>query len=218
MTGIIDRIGALAGTEWAHATNFAHSHFQERLGVHRHTGRAFIETVAEVCRNHPNLVGLAAGVMVERLLVEEKKRHDAGHPLEGGAAPGPGGETLALPFGADAAPAQPGAAAPTHHAFDLKIFPQSPSKVALEVFGALLLLKLAAGAAHLFHRRNRPEVWFAPAAKIHLFSGALATYFTVAAIKSPRLSAWRNGAILFFGTDAIKPLVRPPPRRRVRRA
>ena len=86
------------------------------------------------------------------------------------------------------------------------------------MFGALLLLKLAAGAAHLFHRKNRPEVWFAPAAKIHLFSGTLAAYFTVAAIKSPRLSAWRNGAILFFGTDAIKPLVRPPPRRRVRRA
>src|SRR5476649_1541175 len=77
MAGIFERITSLAGTEAAKAINLAHEHFQLRMGEHGHTGRALIETVAEVCRNHPNLVGIAVGLMVEQLLVEEKHRHEA---------------------------------------------------------------------------------------------------------------------------------------------
>ena len=216
MTGIIERIGSLAGTEWAQATNFAHKHFQQRMGEHRHTGRAFVETVAEVAREHNNLVGLGVGILVERLLQAEKERHDAAHP-DIHPPEGPldrDGWTL-IPHDGEPPPPRPVKKPPPPNQFDLAVFHQSPGKVALEVFGALLLLKLAATGAKLFRRKDKRDVWFAPAARIRLFSGALAAYFLVAALRSPRLSAWRNGAIFFFGTDAIKPVVRAP--RRVRR-
>ena len=77
MAGIMERVGALAGTELSKAVDLAHRTYQDRMGVHRHTGRALVETVAEVCRNHPNLVGVGAGLLVEQLLVQEKQRHDA---------------------------------------------------------------------------------------------------------------------------------------------
>jgi hypothetical protein len=219
MTGIIDRIAALAGTEWEQATKFAHSKYQEELAEHRHTGRAILETVAAVCREYNNLAGLAAGFSVERWLQYEKDKHDA---AKAEAAPVVDAGWTLVPHEGDAAAPPPKAAIakppPRRFDLDLPIFHQKPGKVALQVFGALLLLKMAAAGARWFHREKKQDVWFAPAARIRLFSGALAAYFVVAALKSPTLSAWRNGAAFFFGTDAIKPLLRPPPRRKRRRA
>ena len=54
-------------------------------------------------------------------------------------------------------------------------------------------------------------MWFAPAAKIHLFSGALAAYYLAKAIKSPKVSAWRNAAVALFVTDALKPVLKARP-------
>jgi len=216
MAGIFDRIISLAETDYAKAINLAHEHFNLRVGQHGHAGRALVETVAEICRNHPNLVGIAVGILVERLLVVEQHRHqahleaEAAHPQpappvqDGEAAPGT--ETLPAPI----APARPPVHAPTHHTRIHKIHPIG---VAFEVFGALILLKMGTLVAHLFRRKNRKEIWFAPAAKIRLFSGALAAYNIASAIKSHRISATRNAAIFFFGTDAIKPLLKPQKRR-----
>ena len=98
----------------------------------------------------------------------------------------------------------------------LKLSTLKPGRVAMEVFGGILLLKLAATGAKMFRHKHQGEVWFAPAAKIRLFSGTLAAYNLTAAISSPKISAWRNGAILFFGTDALKPVLRAPKIRRNR--
>jgi hypothetical protein len=212
MTGIFDRIGAMAGTEWAQATNFAHQHFQDRMGEHRHPARALVETVAEVAREHNNLVGLAVGFTVERWLQAEKDRHDAAKAA--GAPPGEGWTLVAHDGERMASPPLKTVRPPVD--LDLPIFHQSPTKVALEVFGALLLLKMAAGGARFFRRDKTREVWFAPAGRIRLFSGALATYFLVKALKAKNISAWRNAAILLFGTDAIKPVLRAPRRRKTR--
>ncbi len=211
MSGIFDRMGALVGGEWAEASAQAQRHFQQRMGEHHHVGRAFVETVAEFCLEHNNLVGVAAGIAVERTLQWAKDRHDAAHPdIHPPMVPAPG--WTIVPHEGEAPPPP---AKPRPVPKELRLDRLNPLKVALEVFGALLLLKLAAAGARFFRRKARDEVWFAPAGRIRLFSGALSAYFLIAALKSPRLSAWRNGAILFFGTDAIKPLVRPPRRRRL---
>jgi hypothetical protein len=60
----------------------------------------------------------------------------------------------------------------------------------------------------MFSHRHQGEVWFASAAKIRLFSGSIAAYNLASAIRSPKISAWRNGAIFFFGTDAVKPVLK----------
>jgi hypothetical protein len=211
MAGIFERITSLGGTEAAKAINLAHEHFQLRMGEHGHTGRALVETVAEVCRNHPNLVGIAVGLMVEQLLVEEKHRHDAHLRIEAEhpeLAPVPH-DAENLPATVHTAPATP-AHSPLHGARVHKI---RPGHIAFEVFGGLILLKIGAVVAHMFRRKNRSEIWFAPAAKIHLFSGALAAYNIASAIKSPKISATRNAAIFYFGTDAIKPLLKVQKRR-----
>ena len=83
-----------------------------------------------------------------------------------------------------------------------------PGRVAFEVFGGLMLLKIAASGARIFRHKHQDEVWFAPAAKIHLLSGTLCAYNLTKAMRSKNVSAWRNGAILFFGTDAIKPVLK----------
>ena len=62
--GVIEKIGSLAGTEMAKAVNLAHETFQDRVGEHGHTGRALVETFTEVCRNHPNAVGIGVGLLV----------------------------------------------------------------------------------------------------------------------------------------------------------
>ena len=229
MAGIFERITSLAGTESAKAINLAHSHFTSRMGVHGHTGRALVETVAEVCRNHPNLVGIAAGLLVEQLLVEEKHRHDA-HvaataPIEP-PIPAEGPEHAVAEPGEFAPPAITGPASTPHpsdpahpdhpdhhlhfphlHVPTLRLANLRPGKVAAEVFGALLLLKLGAAGSHLFRRKHKGEVWFAPAAHIHLLSGTLAAYYLVKALKSPKISSWRNAAVALFLTDAIKPVL-----------
>ena len=231
MAGIFERVGALAGTEMSRAVDLAHRTFQERMGAHRHTGRALVETVAEVCRNHPNLVGIGAGLLVEQLLVHEKERHDAhlaaAASAAGGTATTADGTAL-LPFpdastldgvadgqaeGADGQAGDVGEVrsgvrnAHLPHAM-LKLSELKPLRVAMEVFGGILLLKLAATGAKMFRHKHQGEVWFAPAARIRLFSGTLAAWNLAAAVRSPRISAWRNGAILLFGTDSLKPLLR----------
>lgn len=218
MAGILERVGALAGTELSHAVDLAHHTFQDRVGTHRHVGRALVETAAEVCRSHPNLVGIGAGLMVEQLLVHEKHRHDAQIAAEiasnGLAETAPG----ALQTAPLDAPANDLAAAPAqevgvknaylpHHMIRLSRI--KPGRIAMEVFGALLLLKLAAVGAKFFRHKHQGEIWFAPAAKIRLFSGVISAYHLSAAVRSPKISAWRNAAIFFFGTDALKPILKP---------
>jgi len=228
MAGIIERIGSLAGTELAKAVNLAHSHYTGRMAVHGHTGRALIETVAEVCRNHPNLVGIGVGLMVEQLLVEEKKHHDAllnaevaaptqVDPVTGEPIPAPPAEVGAItgPASVPAGPDHPDHHLhfPALHVPTVRLSTLKPGKVAWEVFGALMALKIASFTARLF-KRDHSDAWFAPAARIHLISGSLATYYFVKSARSPRLSAWRNAAIALFATDALKPVLK----HRVKRA
>jgi hypothetical protein len=218
MASIIERIGALAGTELSKAVDLAHHTYQDRLGVHRHVGRALVETVAEVCRNHPNLVGIGAGVLVEQLLVHEKHKHDARVEARGTFAaydesPVEASEPLDPPTDGEGAlapvPPAPGLKN-AHLPHDMiRLSDLKPRKVAFEVFGGILLLKLAATGAKIFRHKHQTEVWFAPAARIHLFSGSIATYYLVSAARSPKISAWRNAAIFFFGTDALKPILKP---------
>jgi hypothetical protein len=228
MAGIFERISSLAGTEAAKAINLAHETFTGRMGVHGHTGRAIVETIAEVCRNHPNLVGIGAGLLVEQLLVEEKHRHDA-HLAAAAASPvasaAPAADGEAAPETAEAAPAPvagPASALPLEHPDhpdhhinfphlhvpEIRLSHLRPGRIAAEVFGALILLKLGAVGAHLFRRKSHTEVWFAPASRIHLLSATLASYYFIKAARSPKVSAWRNAAVALFATDAIKPLLK----------
>jgi len=218
MAGIIERIGSLAGTELAKAVNLAHSTFTARMGVHGHTGRAIVETIAEVCRNHPNLVGIGVGLLVEQLLAEEKRQHDAHVAAATAAAAAAGGADVAT-AASEGAEAALGGATPVHpqHHFELPHIPRPqfahlrPGRVAWEVFGALVALKLASATARVFRRKRSGEVWFAPVAHIHLLSGTIATYYFVKALRSPKISAWRNAAVALFATDAIKPLLKYRP-------
>jgi hypothetical protein len=228
MAGIVERIGSLAGTELAKAVNLAHSHYTTRMAVHGHTGRALVETIAEVCRNHPNLVGIGVGLLVEQLLAEEKRHHDAqlraaaeAHPQEVDPITG---EPVPPPVGVPGPASTP--TDPNHpdhpdhhlhlpslHAPSVRLSTLKPGKTAWEVFGALMALKIASFTARLF-KRDHGDVWFAPAARIHLISGSLATYYFVKSARSPKLSAWRNAAIALFATDALKPVLKHRPARR----
>lgn len=198
MAGIIEHIQSAIGGETAKIAEFVHETFHDRLSSHGHFGRAAVETVAETCRKHPAAIGLAAGLLVDRLLVEEERRHEAKAARQAGDTP--------------AAAATPAATAgesrkkPKHA--PLRLTEMKPGRVAFEVFGGLILLKIAASGARLFRHKHQVEVWFAPAAKIHLLSGTLCAYNLTKALRSRKVSAWRNGAILFFGTDAIKPMLK----------
>ena len=201
MPGFIERLETAIGKELAGIVSFAHETFQGRMGEHGHTGMALIETIAEVCRNHPNIVGIGAGVLVERLLVAEKHAHDAhlaalAEHTERQEARRPERKRKADP------PPVTRAALKLKKGRRLK-----PGRLAFEVLGALILLKLANSSTRLFHHKHHGEVWFAPVARVHAISAAIATYNLIAAINDPKVSAWRNGAILFFGTDAVKPLL-----------
>jgi hypothetical protein len=205
--GIFERIGALAGTELSKATNLAHETFGQRMGEHGHTGRALIESIAQVCRNHPNLVGIAVGFLVEQLLVHERHRYEALHG-PGSTELTPGTNTAVIPAAPVAPPAPheiKHAQTPHHH---LRFANLKPGKIAWEVFGGLILLKLAATGVKIFRHKHQGEAWFAPIAKIHLFSGTIAAYYFAKSLKSPKLSAWRNAAIALFATDAIKPVLK----------
>jgi hypothetical protein len=200
MTGIIDRIQSAIGSDYAKIAEFTHHTFQSRMAEHGHFGRALVETVAEVCRHHPAVVGLAVGLLVDRLLVEEAHHHDAklaaAHGA-GGGAPGPA--TAAKPNGKSKAKAE-------HK--PLRLTQMKPGRIAFEVFGGLLLLKMAASGARIFRHKHQSEVWFAPAAKLRLVSSTLCAWHLTKALRSKNVSALRNGAILFFGTRAIKPVLK----------
>src|SRR5580658_217979 len=73
---ITDRLAALAGTETGKVIDLAHSHFQQKVSQHGHQGRALVETIAEVCRRHPNVVGLFVGLTVEQLLLADQRHYD----------------------------------------------------------------------------------------------------------------------------------------------
>src|ERR1700758_3537912 len=77
MAGIIEHIQSAVGGETAKVAEFLHDTFHDRMSSHGHFGRAAVETVAETCRKHPAGIGLAAGVLVDRLLVEEERRREA---------------------------------------------------------------------------------------------------------------------------------------------
>ena len=77
MAGIIEHIQSAVGGETAKIAEFIHETFHDRMSSHGHFGRAAVETVAETCRKHPAAIGLAAGLLVDRLLVEEERRHEA---------------------------------------------------------------------------------------------------------------------------------------------
>jgi hypothetical protein len=226
MAGIVERIGSLAGTELAKAVNLAHSHYTSRMAVHGHTGRALVETVVEICRNHPNLVGIGVGLLVEQLLAEEKRHHDAqlraeeeAHPAEVDPITGePVSPPVAGPATTPTDPSHPNH--PDHHLHlpslhvpSVRLSTLKPGKTAWEVFGALMALKIASFTARLF-KRNHSDVWFAPAARVHLISGSIATYYFVKAARSPKISAWRNAVIALFATDALKPVLKHRPAKR----
>jgi hypothetical protein len=200
--GIFDRLGAMGNTDVGGALAGAHEHFQKRINTHGHFGRALIETIAETCRNHPNLVGIFVGVMVEQFLVHEKHHHE--HELaeqaeaeRNGHAPAPH-PAIPLPR-----------AAPNHTPHHLLRFAHlRPFRMSMEVFGALVLLKFSTGMAHLFQRRKHRGTLGA-VARIRLFSGTFATYYTAKALKSHEVSSLRNGLAMFFATRALKPLLRP---------
>jgi hypothetical protein len=192
MAGIIEHIQSAVGGETAKIAEFVHETFHDRMSSHGHFGRAAVETVAETCRKHPAAIGLAAGVLVDRLLVEEERRREAKAAEEAGTA----------------APADDRPAKQKAKRAPLRLNQMKPGRVAFEVFGGLMLLKIAASGARIFRHKHQDEVWFAPAAKIHLLSGTLCAYNLTKALRSKNVSAWRNGAILFFGTDAIKPVLK----------
>lgn len=199
--GIFDRVASFGGTDVGQALGSAHEHFQQRLNTHGHFGRAFIESIAELSRNHPNLVGIAVGVLVEQLLVHEKYHHDQEQEelRRRGLAP----DTIApLPR-----------AAPHHTPHHLLRFSRiHPGRIAMEVFGALLLLKFTTGVARIFSRTHKRST-LGSVARIRLFSATFGTYFVCKALKSHEVSALRNGLAAFFTTRALKPLMRPDYRR-----
>lgn len=203
--GIFERIGALAGSELSKATNLFHETFGQRMGEHGHSGRALIEGIAQVCRQHPNLVGIGVGFLVEQLLIHERHRYEAVHG-PGSADLKPGTETAVIAPAPEVHPhAIKNAHLPHPH---LKFSNLRPGKIAWEVFGGLILLKLAATGVKIFRHKHQGESWFAPIAKIHLFSGTFAAYYFAKSLKSPKLSAWRNAAVALFATDAIKPVLK----------
>jgi hypothetical protein len=214
--GIFDSLASFRGTDAGHALGAAHEHFQHRINTHGHFGRALIESIAELCRNHPNLVGIAVGVAVEQLLVHEKHHHDLEMAAEAEAEREglPPGSRVPLPR---AAPHH----TPHHHLNFSRIH---PSRIAMEVFGALVLLKFSVGIASLFSRRKaHKHASMAQVARIRLFSASFAAYFIAKALKSHEVSALRNGLAMFFATRALKPLLRPdysrpPPEHPVPRA
>ncbi len=201
--GIFNRLGALGGTNTGQALGAAHEHFQSRLNTHGHFGRAFIESFAELCRNHPNIVGVAVGVLVEQLLVHEKHHHDLEVAEEAKA------EREGLPPGSRVAGLHP--PAPHHTPHHLLRFSRiHPFRIAMEVFGALILLKFSFGIARIFSRkRAHSKASMATVAKIRLFSASFAAYFIAKALKSHEVSAGRNALAMFFATRALKPLLRP---------
>lgn len=211
----------MAGSDLEKAADMAHHSYQDALHRHGHHGRAFIETLAKLCREHPNIVGIGVGLLVEQLLSEEKREFDRkqavlaqagpdGDAANGGSDDGPPAQADGSQPALALAPA-PAPTAPAHHReARLRLHTIHPGRLALEVFGALLLLKFGVAAAHMFGRkRPQHDGWIAAAAKIHLLSASIATYYFAKSLRARRASAWRNAAVALFGTDAVKPLLKP---------
>ena len=218
MPGIIETLGAMAGTDLGKAINLAHTTFQGRMGEHNHFGRALLETIAKVAREHPNLMGIGAALLVEAIILADKRHHEL-HPeaaaqphANGSAQPHAGAPHIGLPQVNLPHISAPHVELPHLQAPALHLDHIKPGKVALEVFGGLVLLKFAAAGAKMFRRRHSQEAWFAPAAKIHLISGTLAAYYISKSISSPKVSSWRNAAAALFATDALKPVLKAPKR------
>ncbi len=240
MPGLFDRIKGFAGSDIERAADLAHRTFQGGVDHHGHHGRALIETLAKLCRDHPNLVGIGVGLLVEQLLSEEKREFDKKH-LNDADLSAPVVQSEAAPVtssnGIDPFMLAPLAAAPVALAAvdgaprpNASIVPQvsarsahhlhaphvpdlhriKPMRLALEVFGGLILIKFGHAVGKLF-RRNHPhhDGWFAHAARIHALSAAIATYCFCQTLRAPKVSAIRNGMIGFFATHAIKPLLKP---------
>ena len=221
MPGLFQRLSTLVGSDIEKAADLAHRTFNAGLDEHGHHGRAFIESLAKLCREHPNLVGIGVGILVEQLLSEEKREHDRKMAAQAAMAPAvvpatdPAAPVIAPPLslghdsvGVDPFLLSPGPApavrgpARVHHI--------RPVRLALEVFGGLMALKFSHAIGRMFGKgRPQHDSWFTSAAKIHVLSASLATYCFASALHSPRVSAWRNAAIGLFGTDAIKPLLKP---------
>ena len=199
---IFDRLASLAGTDVGQALGSAHEHFQDRINTHGHFGRALIESIAHFCRNHPNLAGIAVGVIVEQLLVREKHHHD--QEVAEGHAGQPHGGAVPLPR-----------AAPHHTPHHLLQFSRiHPVRIALEVFGALVLMKFTLGIARIFSRHKRhSQASMTSVARIKLFSATFAAYYVARILKTHEVSAGRNALAVFFATNALKPLLRPDYRR-----
>ena len=226
----------MAGSDMEKAADLAQHTFQGAVGRHGHHGRALIETIVMLCREHPNIVGIGVGLLVEQLLSEEKREFDrkqaqlsaaAAQARDATAAADAAADPHPLTVEADAfepalipvpAPAPlPPVHEPARHEPDarLRLHTIRPGRLALEVFGGLLLLKFGVAMGRIFRRkRDHHDGWFAAAAKIHLLSASIATYYFAKSLRSEKVSAWRNAAIGLFGTDAIKPLLKPSKRLR----
>lgn len=228
MPGLFQSISAMAGTDMEKAADLAQHTFHLGLRDHGHHGRAFIETLAELCRNHPNIVGIGVGLLVEQLLAEDKRQHDrrvaqtpvvlADAPSEpiGDAPPIDGmAEVPALVDATGASARAEAEAVHEHHvrhihAPQIRLHRIRPGHLAFDVFGGLLLLKVGLAVARLFRRKkDQTDGAFTSVSKIHLLSATIATYYFARALSAPKVSAWRNAAIALFGTDAIKPLLKP---------
>ncbi len=199
----------MASSDMGKAISLAHTTYNARMQEHAHSGRAILETIAHVAKEHPAVFGLGILFLLEAIAAE---RH---HLQESRGSTGPvtaSGGGLHLPNLPHLE--APHLTVPDLHIPTLRVDHIRPGKVALEVFGALMLLKFATFGARMFRRKSQSDVWFAPASRIHLFSGSLGAYYVAKSIRSPRISAWRNAAAALFVTDALKPVLKAPKRRK----
>ncbi len=191
------------------AADLAQTTYQNGLAQHGHHGRALIESLAQLCRDHPNIVGIGIGFLVEQLLSEEKREHDRRMAQLPILASVQNAQAQVDPVTGEAATPPLHQAAPPTEPRHVRLHNIRPAHLAFEVFGGLLLLKFGLAVGRLFRRkRAHPDGWLASAGRIHLLSASIATYYFAWAIRAEKVSAWRNAAIGLFGTDAIKPLLK----------
>jgi len=224
MAGILERVSSMASTDVGKVVGLAHTTYRERMDVHSHAGRAIIETIVHVAKTHPAFFGIGLALLAEAVMAEEHHRHEheaerkAAQAAAQGTAPAtqtsaPGGG-LHLPHLETPHLELPHLEIPSLHAPQLHLDHIKPGKVALEVFAGLVLLKFAVFGARMFRRKSHTDVWFAPASKVHLISGTLGAYYAAKSLRSPRISAWRNAAAALFITDALKPVLKAPKRKK----
>ena len=81
MAGMFERLGSMASTDVGKALTLAHTTYTARMQEHSHSGRAILETIAHVAKEHPAVFGIGAKVGVD------------------GTGPGNGVVGVALAFG-----------------------------------------------------------------------------------------------------------------------